>query len=98
MRQGDRVSTSRGKGTVAYVRMAPPTFSEVDAVSVVLDSKRGQLGYTGTILDSSQVIPDTEGDEPARYRPEAAVLYDGTPGSGSSIFYRGKQSRGSIHD
>lgn len=96
MTTGDRVSTALGKGTVAYVRMAPPTYTEVEAVSVVLDAKRGQPGYTGTILDSSQVIPDTEGE--SSYRPEAAVLYDGTPGSGSSIFYRGKQSRGSIHD
>lgn len=60
MRQGDRVSTSLGKGTVAYVRMAPPTYSEVDAVSVVLDAKRHRPGYSGTILDSSQVVLDTE--------------------------------------
>ena len=54
-RQGDRVSTPHGPGTVAYVRMAPPSYSEIDAVSVVLDGKRDRPGYTGTILDSAQV-------------------------------------------
>jgi hypothetical protein len=53
--QGDRVETKQGPGEVAYVRMAPPEFSRPQAVSVVLDAKRGTLGYAGTIFAAAEV-------------------------------------------
>lgn len=60
--QGQRVSTPYGLGSVAYQRMAPPDYSAAEAVSVVLDVKRAQLGYTGTILAASDVQPIGESE------------------------------------
>lgn len=42
-------------GTVAYVRMAPPGYTTVAAVSVVLDSERHRPGYTGSIFPADRV-------------------------------------------
>jgi len=53
--KGDKVSTPLGLGTVAYVRMAPPDYSSAQAVSVVLDARRGKPGYTGTMFKASDV-------------------------------------------
>lgn len=47
---GTRVLTPSGPGAVHYVRMAPPTFSEPDAVSVILDSQTHRPNYAGTIF------------------------------------------------
>ena len=55
MRSGDRVDTPYGAGTVAYVRMAWPEFTVVEAVSVVLDEKVGKPGYVGTIVSPDDV-------------------------------------------
>jgi hypothetical protein len=54
-RQGDRVQTPNGPGSVAYQRMEPPDYSAVAAVSVVLDSERTRAGYTGTIFPASAI-------------------------------------------
>lgn len=61
--KGQRVKTPMGPGSVAYQRMAPPTYSKPQAVSVVLDSKRGKGNYTGTIFDASKVKPLKEFSE-----------------------------------
>ena len=53
--RGTRVLTPLGPGGVTYVRMAPPTFAEPAAVSVVLDSRRDDLNYTGTIFAALDV-------------------------------------------
>lgn len=53
--QGDRVTTKLGPGSVAYVRMAPPTYSQPEAVSVVLDDRKRRPGYTGTIFAAAEV-------------------------------------------
>ena len=58
MQKGDRVNTAWGPGTVAYVRMASPDYTTVDAVSVVLDSKRTRPGYSGTIVAPADLRPD----------------------------------------
>ena len=58
LRHGDRVLTPYGRGTVAYVRMAAPDYREPEAVSVILDAKRGQLGYAGTIVPAASVSPE----------------------------------------
>ncbi len=55
--QGDPVDTPVGPGRVAYVRMAPPTYSTPEAVSVVLDARRGDPRYTGSIFSASDVTP-----------------------------------------
>lgn len=60
MRQGDRVLTAAGVGTVAYVRMAPPYYRVEAAVSVVLDARQGQPGYAGTIFAADDVRPVVE--------------------------------------
>jgi hypothetical protein len=57
-RLGDRVRTPYGAGTVAYVRMSPPDFRTIAAVSVVLDSRRADPRYTGTIVPANQVQPE----------------------------------------
>jgi len=48
MKQNDLVMTPGGVGRIAYVRNAPPSFSEPLAVSVILDSKKNYPTYTGT--------------------------------------------------
>jgi len=55
--RGDRVEANGQPGTVAYVRLAPPTYREPAAVSVVLDARRDQPGYCGTIFPAGQVEP-----------------------------------------
>lgn len=56
--RGDRVTTPLGPGTVAYQRMAPPTYSVPEAVSVVLDDRRLRPGYSGTIFPAAEVFPE----------------------------------------
>lgn len=58
--RGDRVVVTMQDGRkeiggVAYVRFAPPNYTEIEAVSVVLDSKLRKLGYAGTIVAAEQV-------------------------------------------
>ena len=63
MTRGDRVLTPLGPGTVAYVRMAPPDYREVEAVSVVLDGIRDRWpNYTGSTfpVDKVSVTPREE--------------------------------------
>jgi hypothetical protein len=52
---GTRVQTGNGNGSVVYVRMAPPTFAHVEAVSVVLDGRRDRPGYSGTMFNVDDV-------------------------------------------
>lgn len=62
--KGDRVMTHLGPGSVVYKRMAPPTFSEVEAYSVFLDHKKSESekppfpSYTGTIIEAEKVKPE----------------------------------------
>lgn len=54
--QGSRVRTTQGAGTVAYARMAPPTFSEVEVYSVKLDAELElRPTYQGTIFKAADV-------------------------------------------
>ncbi len=63
--QGERVRTPQGAGTVAYARMTPPTFNEVEVYSVKLDSEAERRGlfclvgsvpsYQGTIFAAADV-------------------------------------------
>lgn len=57
IRQGQLVATPRGPGKVAYVRMAPPDYTEPAAVSVVLDARSEDGRYAGTIMDAALVTP-----------------------------------------
>jgi hypothetical protein len=52
---GDFVTTPEGPGRVVYVRMLPPDYATIAAISVYLESKRGQFGYTGTMCDAASV-------------------------------------------
>lgn len=45
-----------GYGEVQYQRMAPPTYSYAEAVSVKLDN-RTEPNYTGTIFPAENVFP-----------------------------------------
>ena len=56
-RQGDRVLTPLGPGGVAYQRMAAPDYREAEAVSVVLDARRTDIHYAGTIFRAGDVRP-----------------------------------------
>lgn len=59
--QGDRVRTPQGAGTVAYARMAPPTFSEVEVYSVKLDREAERRpNYNGTIFAAAEVAKQEE--------------------------------------
>lgn len=55
------VTTPRGPGKVAYVRMAAPDFREPAAVSVVLDGRAADGRYAGTIMDAALVTPIADG-------------------------------------
>jgi hypothetical protein len=44
-------------GKVAYQRMAGPDYSRPKSVSVILDSLREYLNYSGTIFPAEQVFP-----------------------------------------
>ena len=56
-RQGDRVRIDGfGLGRVAYVRFAPPKYIKPEAYSVVLDSRRTDPNYTGTMFMAERVI------------------------------------------
>lgn len=62
--KGDRVMTPHGAGTVAYRRMAPPTYSHPEVYSVVLDHKKAETerppfpSYSGTIIPAEDVKPE----------------------------------------
>lgn len=64
MRAGDRVNTPRGPGEVVFVRMAPPDFSKIAAVSMRLDSRNLDRGYTGTMFSVDLVSPETGAPTP----------------------------------
>ena len=56
MTRGTPVSTPLGPGRVAWVRMADaPPYDRPASVSVLLDSRRGDPGYTGTVLAADKV-------------------------------------------
>ena len=57
---GQKVKTPHGAGRVQYVRMAPPDFTAVEAVSVLLD---GRAAYGGTIYAAKDVVAIEEADE-----------------------------------
>jgi hypothetical protein len=57
---GQKVKTPKGSGVVKYQRMAPPTYTDAQSVSVVLDScyeESNNPNYTGTIFPAEQVTP-----------------------------------------
>jgi hypothetical protein len=43
------------KGLVNYIRMAPPTYTKPEAVSVILEKKQFMPGYNGTIFAAEKV-------------------------------------------
>lgn len=53
--QGDRVIANGKSGRVAFIRYAPPDFSQVDAVSVILDERKHDPRYKGSIFPAEQV-------------------------------------------
>ena len=53
--RGQRVQTPKGPGTVVYQRLNPITLADASAVSVVLDSCRGD--DQGTIFLAQLVTP-----------------------------------------
>jgi hypothetical protein len=55
MEKGTRVITPQGIGSVAFVRMAPPSYTAPGAISVILDSQCNRPGYNGTIMPASDV-------------------------------------------
>ena len=55
--QGTRVNTPSGVGTVQYVRMVPPAYASVEAVSVRLDVKADRPGYTASMFPADRVWP-----------------------------------------
>jgi len=46
--QGQKVITPLGTGRVAFQMLKPPDYNEAISVSVILDSKRNYLSYSGT--------------------------------------------------
>lgn len=57
IKRGVAVRTPQGAGVVAYVRMAPPSYATVAAASVILDSKLGTPGYSGTVFPAEEIKP-----------------------------------------
>ena len=56
MTKGDRVMTPGGKGGVASVRMGGPDYTKPLSVSVVLDSRKNDINYTGTTYPADKVF------------------------------------------
>ena len=64
MKAGDRIITPQGIGTVQWTRNAPPTFTDVESVSVRVDAlAAGRFGYNGTVWPIGRLEPATELDE-----------------------------------
>lgn len=55
MHKGQRVNTPLGTGTVEYIRMSPPDYRNIQAVSVKLDSAKDRPGYVGTLFPPKDV-------------------------------------------
>lgn len=55
MKHGDYVETPNGSGRVVFVRMAPPTYTEPEAVSVLLDAYKHRADYVGTTFLAAAV-------------------------------------------
>lgn len=55
IKKGDYVQTPHGCGYIAFVRMKPPTYSEVEACSVILDSRRKDPFYRGSMYSAESV-------------------------------------------
>jgi hypothetical protein len=49
LRHGVRVETPGGPGRVEYIRMSPPEYTQLAAVCVILDQRRLERDYRGTI-------------------------------------------------
>ena len=61
--QGQRVKTPLGCGSVCHQRMAPPNYTEVEAVKVLLDARLPSAFADmcrGTILLAREVEPDED--------------------------------------
>lgn len=54
-KKGDRVSVKGKSGSVAFVRMAGPSYSSPQAYSVVMDDKKSRAGYTGSMYAAKDV-------------------------------------------
>lgn len=55
LRPGAEVVTPNGKGKVAHVRMAPPDYAQVQAVSVVLHARAHECCYAGTMFQVGDI-------------------------------------------
>lgn len=55
---GDRVITPHGAGKVVFWRFGSPDFSQVVAYGVLLDSKKDQYNYSGTVYPYKDVKPE----------------------------------------
>jgi len=57
MKAKDKVLTPQGEGVIVFVRNGPPDYNTPEAVSVILDSKRNAIGYSGTMFLAKEVKP-----------------------------------------
>lgn len=74
--KGARVKTPHGNGVVAYVRMAPPDWSAIAAVSVILDKRTPDPRYSGAILRAEEVELETPPCHvPGCEQPQRPSLY-----------------------
>lgn len=53
----NKVYTKFGLGTILYQRMSPPEYNKVQVYSILLDSKRDNPGYAGTLIKPEDVYP-----------------------------------------
>lgn len=53
--KGMPVNTPNGKGKVGYVRMRAPEYSVPEAVSVVLDNRKDDPAYKGTVFPAEEI-------------------------------------------
>ena len=52
---GDRVMTTKGVGTIVYKRMLPPNYVEAATYSVLLDNKKDEPNYVGSLFIAYEV-------------------------------------------
>ncbi len=66
MNQGQRVKTPLGDGTVCYVRMGwtSSKYADITHVSVLLDKKKNNILYSGTLFPIEQITEIENEDDP----------------------------------
>lgn len=54
---GDAVMTPQGPGKISHWRYGAPDYLRIEAYSVILDKRKNDFGYSGTMFPAKDVKP-----------------------------------------